>query len=132
MKYSSDYVPPAPTAQITLRNTETLETIRSVPMLLDTGSDITLIPKVFCDLIGVRISSNESLELTGFDGSVSASYYVHLDFVFLNKLFRGKFLVFDDDEGIIGRDVLNKFKILLDGPNFEWDAIKESEPDNTH
>ena len=45
---------------------------------------------------------------------------------FLNKLFRGKFLVYDHDEGIIGRDVLNEFSINFDGVNLEWTRQSQS------
>jgi hypothetical protein len=124
MKYSETYHPPAPIAKIKLRNSETLETIADVPMLLDTGADITLLPKSFCDEIGVKISETESLELEGFNQTTTVAFYVSLDFIFLNKIFRGKFLVYNQDEGIIGRDVLNKFAILFDGKNLEWKAQK--------
>jgi len=120
MKYSEVYNPPAPIARIKLRNPETLETITDVPMLLDTGADVTLLPKSFCDKIGVEISGTESLELEGFNQTTTVAYYVRLDFIFLSKMFRGQFLVYDQDEGIIGRDVLNKFTILFDGKNLEW------------
>jgi hypothetical protein len=88
-------------------------------MLLDTGSDITLLPRRLCEEIGVEIE-DRSLDLIGFDGSISLGFYVYLDLVFLDKLFRGDFLVYDDDEGIIGRDLLNEFQIVFDGPNTEW------------
>ena len=120
MKYSETYHPPAPVARIKLRNPETLETIADVPMLLDTGADITLLPKSFCDKIGVKISDTKSLELEGFNQTTTVAYYVRLDFIFLSKMFRGQFLVYDQDEGIIGRDVLNKFTILFDGKNLDW------------
>ena len=120
MKYSETYTPPAPLALITLRNPETLESVADVPMLLDTGSDITLLPKSFCDQIGVEASSSEFLELEGFNQSTSIAFYIRLEFIFLNKLFRGNFLVFDQDERIIGRDILNKFSILFDGIRLEW------------
>jgi len=74
MKYSETYHPPAPIARIKLRNSETLETIADVPMLLDTGADITLLPKSFCDKIGVEISKTESLELEGFNQTTGLSY----------------------------------------------------------
>ncbi len=120
MKYSESYYPPAPIAQVKLRNSETLETVAGVPMLLDTGADITLLPKSFCDKIGVEISETEFLELEGFNQTTTNAFYVRLDFIFLNKVFRGKFLVYQQDEGIIGRDILNKFSILFDGKNLEW------------
>ena len=120
MKYSKSYDPPAPVAQIKLRNSVTLETISNVPMLLDTGSDITLLPKSFCEKIGVTISTTRFLELVAFDQSISIAFYTSLDFIFLNKLFRGDFLVYEHQEGIIGRDILNEFSLLFDGKNQNW------------
>lgn len=125
-KYSDGYTPSAPLASITLRNSDTLESIKNVSMLLDTGSDITLLPRIFCERIGAVVSETTFLELEGFDQSKSLAYYVRLDLIFLNKLFRGNFLVYDQAEGIIGRDILNKFSILLDGPNLEWAVILSS------
>lgn len=119
-KYSEVYSPAAPVAKVTLRNPETLESITHVPMLLDTGSDITLLPRVFCDKVGVAVSKTEYLELESFDRTTSIAFYVRLEFIFLNKLFRGNFLVFDQAEGIIGRDVMNEFSILFDGRSLEW------------
>lgn len=68
----------------------------------------------------MRFLETESLELEGFNQTTSVAYYVRLEFIFLNKLFRGKFLVYDQKEGIIGRDILNEFSINLDGVNLEW------------
>ncbi len=124
MKYSETYSPPAPIAKVKLRNLETLKSIGDVPMLLDTGSDITLLPKIFCDEIGVKISDTDFLELEGFNQTTSIAFYVNLEFVFINKIFRGNFLVYDHDEGVIGRDVLNQFSIIFDGENLEWKRQK--------
>ena len=120
MKYNETYNPPAPVAKVKLRNPDTLETITDVAMLLDTGSDITFLPRTYCDQIGVKVSETESLELQGFNQTISLAFYAQIDFIFLKKLFRGKFLVYDQDEGIIGRDVLNEFSIVFDGINLEW------------
>lgn len=120
MKYNDKYIPPAPTIKIKLRNPESLEVITDVPMLLDTGSDITLLPKSFCEKINAEISDTKFLTLESFNESTSITFYVYIEFVFLNKLFRGNFLVYDQEEGIIGRDVLNEFCITFDGKNLEW------------
>ena len=119
MKYNEMYDPPAPVAKVKLRNPETLELIANVPMLLDTGSDITLLPQNYCNEIRVKVSDTEFLVLEGFNQTITVAFYVRLDFIFLNKIFRGKFLVYDQDEGIVGRDILNTFSILFDGENLE-------------
>ncbi|MCC6329173.1 MAG: hypothetical protein IT174_11695 [Acidobacteria bacterium] len=117
--YSDTYSPPAPTINIKIRNPVTLESI-AVPMLLDTGSDLTLVPRFFCDKIGVKASETEFLELESFDRETSIAYYIRLDLTFLNKQFRGNFLVYDHSEGIIGRDILNEFSLVFDGPRLTW------------
>lgn len=91
MKYSETYIPPAPLALITLRNPETLESVTDVPMLLDTGSDITLLPKSFCDRIGVEASTSEFLELEGFNQTTSIAFYIRLEFIFLKNSFAETF-----------------------------------------
>lgn len=98
--------------------------ISDVPMLLDTGSDLTLIPRRFFRMIGVKESATEFLELESFDRQTSVSYYVRLELIFLDRIFRGNFLSYDHSEGIIGRDILNEFSILLDGPNLNWNVHK--------
>jgi hypothetical protein len=123
-RYSDSYDPSAAIAYITLRNPDSFESIDNVSTLLDTGSDITLLPRSFCEQIGVAVSETEFLELEGFDLSTSLAYYVRLDLTFLDKIFRGNFLVYDQAEGIIGRDILNKFSILFDGPNLHWEEVK--------
>ncbi len=125
-KYSETYDPSAPVANITLRNPDSNESVHNVSMLLDTGSDITLLPRFYCKQIGCVVSESESLELEGFDQSKSIAFYVRLELMFLDKLFRGNFLVYDQPEGILGRDILNKFSILFDGPGLEWGLVRSS------
>jgi hypothetical protein len=40
--------------------------------------------------------------------------------IFLKKAFRGRYLLIDDDRGVLGRDVLADVALLLDGPEREW------------
>ena len=124
MKYSKTYSPPAPLAKIKLRNPDSQESVANVPMLLDTGSDLTLLPESFCKKIGAKISDTKFLELESFNESTSVAFYVYIEFIFLNKLFRGNFLVYEQEEGIIGRDILNEFSLIFDGVNLEWKEQK--------
>ncbi len=40
--------------------------------------------------------------------------------IFLNKAFRGRYLLIDGDHGVLGRDVLNSVALVIDGPHQEW------------
>jgi hypothetical protein len=113
--------PPAPLAGVNLRNPENDQTLADVPMLIDSGADVTLIPQRSVHLLRMQIDPNAGYELMGFDGSKSVARVVNLDLVFLNRVFRGRFLVVNQEWGILGRDVLNHVAVLLDGPRLTWD-----------
>lgn len=115
------FSPPAPVARVILRNQEKGVSIADVPLLIDSGSDVTLIPQSFVDILQLELSSDESYELMGFDGSKSVSRAVHLDLIFLRRTFKGRFLLINQDYGILGRDILNHVSLILDGLQLIWD-----------
>ncbi len=90
-------------------------------MLLDSGADITLIPRHAAQHIGISTSENQSYDLVGFDGSISSAPAVQAEVIFSGHIFRGQFLLIDQEWGIIGRNILNALPLLLDGPRLNWD-----------
>ena len=92
---AAQFDPPAPLAQVTLRNPDSMVIQSNVLMLLDSGADVTLIPRTAVDLLGVAIVSDRRYELTGFDGSVSLAPVVRLELLFCGRTFRGQFLLID-------------------------------------
>lgn len=117
------FSPPAPVANVTLRDPASSALLSEIPMLLDYGADVTVIPQVALDSLGVSIKSDEGVELMGFDGQTTISQIVRLDLIFQKKTFKGRFPVIEgQDWGIIGRDVLNHVVILLDGPRLTWEV----------
>ena len=112
--------PPAPLAKVTLRRPLSGTVVAEVPMLLDTGADVTLLPQSFVEQLGVSIDVRQGYELTGFDGSVSTAACVEAELVLLSRTFKGQFLVINQDWGIVGRDVLNHLPMLFDGPRLTW------------
>jgi predicted aspartyl protease len=115
------FQPPAPIANVTLRNGSTGAVALDVPMLIDTGADVTLIPRTVLDTLGSDIISNSTYELVGFNSSKSVAQVVHVELVFCRRIFRGQFLLVDQLYGILGRNVLNAVPLLLNGPQFTWD-----------
>jgi hypothetical protein len=117
---ASSFDPPAPVAQVTLRHPHNCATVSDVPLLLDTGADITLLPRTAVKRLGVPLLADQQYELMGFDGSKSFAPVVILDLLFLRRAFRGRYLLIEAERGILGRDVLNHIAVLLDGPRQQW------------
>ena len=112
--------PPAPVAGVTLRNPQSGATVPDVSLLMDTGADITLLPREAVERLGVPLLSDPQYELMGFDGSRSVAPAVILDLVFLQRAFRGRYLLIEEARGILGRDILNHVSLLLEGPRLQW------------
>jgi predicted aspartyl protease len=112
--------PPAPLARVDIRNPGNGNTVPDIPMLLDSGADVTLLPREAVNELGLTTVADEVYEIMGFDGSTSHAPVVRLEMVFLSRTFRGHFLLVDQEWGIMGRDVLNLVPLLLDGPNLTW------------
>ena len=113
------YDPPAPLARVTLRGPSGA-TVPDVPLMIDTGADTTLLPANAVARLGVRADPALACELIGFDGNRTTAQAVDLEMLFLRKAFRGRYLLIDRDQGILGRDVLASLVLLLDGPAGEW------------
>ena len=113
------YDPPAPIAQVTLRAANGA-TAGDVILLLDTGADATLLPRAAIARLGMTPDPSLAYELVGFDGSRSTTHAVDLDMIFLGKAFRGRYLLIDEERGILGRDILASVILLLNGPAQEW------------
>lgn len=91
-----------------------------VHLLIDTGADTTLLPRNAITRLGITPDPALAYELIGFDGTRSTTHAVDLDMIFLQKAFRGRYLLTDSDRGILGRDVLSSVALLFDGPAREW------------
>lgn len=40
--------------------------------------------------------------------------------VLMGRVYRGQYLLIDEEWGILGRNILNSFSLTLDGPNQQW------------
>ena len=116
------FTPPAPLALVTLSNLETNDSWEDVPMLLDTGADVSLVPQAVASRLGLAVISDKQYELISFDGSTSFAPIVRLKLNFLARTFRGQFLLIDQEVGILGRNILNAVSLTLDGPKLTWDV----------
>jgi hypothetical protein len=117
---ATDFRPPAPVALVTVRSSVGAASVSNVPMLLDSGADVSLLPR---DAVASLIENEQSAaqyELEAFDGTTSVAPAFALELLFLGKVFRGQFLVVEGRHGILGRNILNAVSLLLDGPSLIW------------
>lgn len=123
-KYDAEnFDPSAPVATVTLRHPATGASLSDVPMLIDTGADVTLLPREYADRLGVETES-KAYEVQGYDGEIRLADAVKLEMIFLDRKFSGQFLLIDQSIGILGRNVLNALPILFNGPAEVWEEFK--------
>jgi len=115
---STGFDPPAPMARVELRDSEAVVLALNVGLLIDTGADVTLLPRA---ALGTITIDGPIYELIGFDGNRSVATAVTLEMIFLGRRFKGQYLLIDQEVGILGRDVLNHVVLELDGPAGRWD-----------
>jgi hypothetical protein len=116
---ATQFSPPAPVALVTLRNSVSGKERADVVMLLDTGADVTLLPRSIVEELGIGYSA-DIYELSDFEGRTSNANAVRAEMVFLGLTFRGQFLLIEQDWGIIGRNILNAVTLIFDGPKQSW------------
>ena len=90
-------------------------------MLLDTGADATMLPQNFVKELDLIQELTKVWETEDFEGKKGQSKVVNLQMVFDGKSFRGEFLLLNQDYGIIGRNILNLFKINFDRKSLKWE-----------
>src|SRR5262249_31157487 len=116
----SRFIPPAPAARVSLRHPDHADHMADVWMLIDSGADVSLLPGSAASALGIA-SMSERYQLEAFDGTIRESEAVRADLLFLRRRFRGQFLLVDSEVGVLGRDVLNHVRLLLDGPARSWE-----------
>lgn len=91
----------------------------NVPLLIDTGADLSVVPLAAASAVGASIArSTASIEFLA--GPARVLDQADLAVEFLRFRFRGAFLLVDSMYGVVGRDILNALQLTLDGPRLEW------------
>ena len=112
--YDRSFDPPAPIAQVTIVH-PVIRTRRStLPGKSDTGADLTVIPQQL--ITQLRLTPKGRIWTTGYDGAYSqrAVFYVRMQLEgFILPSVRC--IATERKNILLGRNVLNRFFIILDG-----------------
>lgn len=90
-----------------------------VPLVIDSGADISVVPRGAASAVGATIVRSTAA-IQFLVGQEIALDQADLAVEFLRYRFRGAFLVVDSSYGVVGRNILNALKLVLDGPGLEW------------
>jgi predicted aspartyl protease len=115
--YNRQVSPAAPFVHLIVRTPNGNPSGVEVPALIDTGADFSVIPGRLVDDLG--LVPLDWAQAIGFGGQLLTlpTFLVELRIRQLNP-FTIKVLASPDESyALLGRDVLNRFRISLDGPN---------------
>ncbi len=114
--FNREYFPPAPSIPVTLLSAETQRSFGPVDALVDTGTDATTVPITFLE--GIKPKFLYSAFVRPHWGSRFPVSVFSVDVRIAEWTLPGVEVVADEmeTEMILGRDVLNKLRVLLDGP----------------
>jgi predicted aspartyl protease len=84
------FVPPAPVRTARLRNPQNGTIIPDVPLLIDTGADVTLLPLGAVNAAGIE-QTGASYELLAFDGRLNSAGAVRAELFLLGRPFAVSF-----------------------------------------
>jgi len=114
--YDPAFNPPAAVTDVTIAHPVTAAKRSVLRAKLDTGADITVIPQRLVGQLG--IAPKGRVWTRGYDGTYAQRpvYYVRLTLEGFN-LAAVRCIATDRSNVLLGRNVLNRFIIILDGKN---------------
>lgn len=113
--YDTSLLPPAPFLPVRLASLADHSESITVQAKLDTGADLTVIPTVRIERLHPMPAGE--IEVEGYDSrrATIRAYDVNLQVDQLSVV--GLLVIgFAEDYVLLGRDVLNRLRVLLDGP----------------
>ncbi|WP_157913033.1 pepsin/retropepsin-like aspartic protease family protein [Candidatus Promineifilum breve] len=114
--YNHQYRPPIPVLSVRLYSPISDRFTPTISALVDTGSDASLIPLTHIDELGAEETAPGWL--VGITGDRKPVSLFFVDIYIGEQVLAGIRVIGDPDadEVILGRDVLNKLPVFLDGP----------------
>ena len=115
--FNRQVTPAAPFVHLTVSAPSDGAPSVEVPAQIDTGADVTIIPGRLVDAL--NLVPLDSISAVGLGGHLVTlpTFLVELRIRELNPVKIKVLASHDEPFALIGRDMLNRYTILLDGPN---------------
>ena len=124
-EYSSDYYPSMPVCEVYLGPSGKEPTLGPLEAILDIGADVTVVPTKYLRQFGAKDMGTGRAHSIWGDSKPVELYAVSFRLDHLR--FKALRVLADDtsDEIVLGRFVLNRLKIVLDGPASMLEIVEE-------
>jgi predicted aspartyl protease len=122
--YLDDYIPPIPVVQIWLGYPDESLSLGPLEAIIDTGADGTIVPGSFIDDLDAPFVDNAWLSSQWGESFAVKMFAVDIG---LGNLRLPSVQVVADErshEIILGRNILNRLRLLLDGPKQETELLE--------
>lgn len=115
-RYNQQVVPPGPYVHVNVGRVDVAETAKAVPALIDSGADRTVVPMPLVRDLGLAQAG--VIEAHGLNqiSSTMPIYVVRIGIADLSMDPIDVLAADGEPYVLLGRDVLNRYRITLDGP----------------
>ena len=121
MKYSFDYNPPAPSLKVRFNSPTSNHSIE-IEAKIDTGADITVLPQHA--ISELRLIPAGRVSVSSFNGREELKYTYFVNLHFNNfKFSMVEVIGAKRRNALLGRDVLNMLKTMLDGKTLSFEFL---------
>lgn len=113
--YDTNFTPPAPALAVLINSVQDTGEAYQATAQLDTGADVSGVPIAL--LTSLKVEPHQSLEVQDFDEvrKEVRTYLIRLELDRF-RFRRLEVVALDAPHVLLGRDVLNNFRLMLDGP----------------
>lgn len=121
--YDPKYTPPVPVLPVVLYNSETGQSINCETAYLDTGADGTVVPHKLLEEIGAEVVYRNNMRSQWGESRRVNMYSINIE---VDGEYLSAIDVVGDELGnelLLGRNVLNRLIILLDGFKNQTDVL---------
>jgi len=116
-RYNQQVSPPAPFVHVSIRAVAENSAVSECPAQLDTAADLTVIPSRLADELHLDQLSELSILGVGAHLTTLPTFLVQIQIRDLPSRVVEVLATPDEPYVLLGRDILNQFRIMLDGPN---------------